>query len=307
MRKIDLSLAADDEPALIPEKKPRKKWTAEETDMLVKGCRLVRSVSLGLSTELTSPKHGVGNWKTILQDTTLSFHDRSAVDLKDRFRTYFSPMPTRCHYPQCPHTFEQQDPAQRCLTGPPFSKRPEASDAAPSQRPKTAPSRQAMKSMAPLGPQLSRTLSSRRQVAAPQICATGFAMPFLISTRQPGYKPRTATKKKVDTPLRAADDQLSARTSAGPVRSRRRAQTTQGLFRGGTKSVPQSTAASEDEDSSAAEEEDSEASAIFKTPPIPVFVDNVSTAPFSSNRKAAGSSPPEAFRMNAESTLNFRN
>ncbi len=98
MRKIDLSLAADDEPALIPEKKPRKKWTAEETDMLVKGCRLVRSVSLGLSTELTSPKHGVGNWKTILQDTTLSFHDRSAVDLKDRFRTYF-PDAYKVHYP----------------------------------------------------------------------------------------------------------------------------------------------------------------------------------------------------------------
>ena len=38
MRKIDLSLPADDEPTPIPEKKPRKKWTAEETDMLVKGC-----------------------------------------------------------------------------------------------------------------------------------------------------------------------------------------------------------------------------------------------------------------------------
>ena len=84
MRKIDLSLTADDEPALIPEKKPRKKWTAEETDMLVKGCRLVRSVSVGLPTTLTSPKHGVGNWKAILSDPTLQFDNRSPVDLKDR-------------------------------------------------------------------------------------------------------------------------------------------------------------------------------------------------------------------------------
>ncbi|KAF8876891.1 hypothetical protein CPB84DRAFT_1623011, partial [Gymnopilus junonius] len=50
-------------------KKPRKKWSSEETEMLVQGCQI----------------HGVGNWKTILQDPNLQFHDRSAVDLKDRY------------------------------------------------------------------------------------------------------------------------------------------------------------------------------------------------------------------------------
>ena len=302
MRKIDLSLTADDEPALIPEKKPRKKWTAEETDMLVKGCRLVRSVSVGLPTTLTSPKHGVGNWKTILQDTTLSFHDRSAVDLKDRFRTYF-PDAYKVHYPNA-RTHLSSKIRSTLSDGTSLFEKTRSKR----RRPFTEAEDRALKAgyekhgttwativKDPIFQEAGRRSTDLRD---------RFRNAFPDLYQAAGYKPRTATKKKVDTPLRAADDQLSARTSAGPVRSRRRAQTTQGLFRGGTKSVPQSTAVSEDEDSSAAEEEDSEASAIFKTPPIPVFVDNVSTAPFSSNRKAAGSSPPDAFRMNAESTLN---
>ncbi|KAJ6457618.1 hypothetical protein C8R45DRAFT_563505 [Mycena sanguinolenta] len=64
------------------EKKVRRKWTPEETQMLVDGCRI----------------HGVGNWKAILSDPSLSFQNRSPVDLKDRFRTYF-PEAYRTHYP----------------------------------------------------------------------------------------------------------------------------------------------------------------------------------------------------------------
>ena len=92
-----------------------------------------------------------------------------------------------------------------------------------------------------------------------------------------GYKPRS-NKKRLDVPVRAAtDDQLSmSTTSIGPIRPRRRAQTSQGLLRGGTKSVPQSTACSEDEDSSGAEDE-AESVYVFKTPPTPIFVDTVST------------------------------
>src|SRR5882762_4346235 len=76
-----------------------------------------------------------------------------------------------------------------------------------------------------------------------------------------GYKPRNAPKKKRRDdgswlPIRAAtDDQLVMSASTGPAVRRRRAQTTQGLFRGGTKSVPESTTCSEDEDSSGGEEE----------------------------------------------------
>ena len=104
-----------------------------------------------------------------------------------------------------------------------------------------------------------------------------------------GYKPRNSARRKQlhnpeplqppqpsppKTPMRAATDDQLALSSTGPVRSRRRSHTTQGLFRGGTKSVPQSTACSEDEDSSGGEDDSEVAS---RAPPTPVFVDNVST------------------------------
>ena len=51
-------------------------------------------------------------------------------------------------------------------------------------------------------------------------------------------------------PMRAAtDDALTSSSSTGPVRRKRR-HTDQGLFRGGTKSVPESANVSEDEESS---------------------------------------------------------
>ncbi|KAK9475833.1 hypothetical protein V1514DRAFT_299807 [Lipomyces japonicus] len=56
-----------------PKRKPRTKWSDAETNDLLQGCTV----------------HGVGNWKKILQDPAFSFNNRSAVDLKDRFRTYF--------------------------------------------------------------------------------------------------------------------------------------------------------------------------------------------------------------------------
>lgn len=49
----------------------RKKWTEEETSALLRGVA----------------KHGVGNWTDIVKDTSFSFNQRSALDLKDRFRT----------------------------------------------------------------------------------------------------------------------------------------------------------------------------------------------------------------------------
>jgi len=91
-----------------------------------------------------------------------------------------------------------------------------------------------------------------------------------------GYKPRNSAKKKLtvngaSVPVRAATDDQLAMSTSGPVRSRRRSHTNQGLLRGGTKSVPQSTAVSEDEESSGGEDE----TTIFKTPHTPVLVPNV--------------------------------
>ncbi|KAI1392579.1 uncharacterized protein F4822DRAFT_133120 [Hypoxylon trugodes] len=51
--------------------KPRRKWSEEETNHLL----------LGVS------KHGVGRWTDILEDPDYQFNDRTAGDLKDRFRT----------------------------------------------------------------------------------------------------------------------------------------------------------------------------------------------------------------------------
>lgn len=51
----------------------RLRWSEEETQNLVDGCKV----------------HGVGNWKKILMDPRYGFNNRTAVDLKDRFRTSF--------------------------------------------------------------------------------------------------------------------------------------------------------------------------------------------------------------------------
>lgn len=51
--------------------KPRKKWTEAETRNLL----------------LAVDRHGVGRWTKILEDPSFTFNDRSAGDLKDRFRT----------------------------------------------------------------------------------------------------------------------------------------------------------------------------------------------------------------------------
>lgn len=53
----------------------RHMWTPKETKALVDGCN----------------KHGIGNWKVILNDKDLGFNfdGRTPGDLKDRFRTYF--------------------------------------------------------------------------------------------------------------------------------------------------------------------------------------------------------------------------
>lgn len=51
--------------------KPRRKWSEEETKHLLLGVN----------------RHGVGKWTDILADADFSFNNRTAGDLKDRFRT----------------------------------------------------------------------------------------------------------------------------------------------------------------------------------------------------------------------------
>ncbi|KAG0164670.1 hypothetical protein DFQ28_009908 [Apophysomyces sp. BC1034] len=80
------------------EKESRKKrhvWTVEETEHLIHGCF----------------EYGVGNWKNILRDPKYTFDQRTAVDLKDRFRTVF-PAKYKQLYPttQCAATDPSKGP-----------------------------------------------------------------------------------------------------------------------------------------------------------------------------------------------------
>ncbi|KAJ6491421.1 hypothetical protein C8R47DRAFT_976842, partial [Mycena vitilis] len=100
------------------EKKVRRKWTAEETQMLVDGCNI----------------HGVGNWKAILSDPNLSFASRSPVDLKDRFRTYF-PEAYRTHYPNA----RTHLPPSLARAASPTSQSPNASSSSSGLNPPPAP------------------------------------------------------------------------------------------------------------------------------------------------------------------------
>ncbi|KAK7680846.1 hypothetical protein QCA50_016156 [Cerrena zonata] len=238
-----------------PEKKQRKKWSEEETQMLVRGCN----------------KWGVGNWKAILNDSELIFDNRSPVDLKDRFRTYF-PDAYRLHYPN----------AKTHLSSKIRSSLPDGSSIfektrSKKRRPFTEEEDRALKEGYDKHGTVWATIvkenpifleQGRRSTDLRDRFRNAFPDLYLAA----GYKPRAsaAKKKKLgdcstptteaasacasgerSRPVRAAtDDQLAlgSKGGLGPVRRKRR-HTTQGLFRGGTKSVPESTANSEDEDS----------------------------------------------------------
>lgn len=71
----------------------RLTWRPDETDDLLDGCR----------------KYGIGNWKKILSDPSYRFQNRSAVDLKDRFRSKF-PKEYALFYPNSTQRKVQANP-----------------------------------------------------------------------------------------------------------------------------------------------------------------------------------------------------
>ncbi|KAH9916411.1 uncharacterized protein BXZ73DRAFT_105849 [Epithele typhae] len=226
-------------PSDKPEKKARKKWTMEETQMLVAGCN----------------KWGVGNWKSILNDPEFRFDGRSPVDLKDRFRTYY-PDAYRQHYPN----------AKTHLSSKVRSALPDGSSIfektrSKKRRPFTEEEDRALKAGYDKHGTVWATIVKDPIFQAQNRRSTDlrdrFRNAFPDLYQAAGYKPRNTTKKKRDTPPQparaATDDALAMSSSAGPVRRKRR-HTDQGLFRGGTKSVPESANVSEDEESS--EDED---------------------------------------------------
>ncbi|KAH7925000.1 hypothetical protein BV22DRAFT_1065728 [Leucogyrophana mollusca] len=236
---------------IIQQKKQRKKWTEEETQMLVDGCNT----------------WGVGNWKAILKDPSLKFDSRSPVDLKDRFRTYF-PDAYKEHYPNAKTHLSSKVrstlPDGRSL----FEKR-----RSKKRRPFTEEEDRALKAGYEKHGTVWATIVKdpifQEQNRRSTDLRDRFRNAFPELYQAAGYKPRGAPKKRRDIsiqlPIRAAtDDQLPTNSShAGPAK-KKRAQSSQGLYRGGTKSVPESTTNSEDEDSSG--EEDN--GRLFRCPPI---------------------------------------
>ncbi|KAL4248780.1 hypothetical protein ABKN59_008370 [Abortiporus biennis] len=218
------------------EKKQRKKWSEEETKMLVDGCN----------------KYGVGNWKAILNDPDLKFDNRSPVDLKDRFRTYF-PDAYKQHYPNAKTHLSAKVRASLPDGTSIFAK-----TRSKKRRPFTDEEDRALKAGYEKHGTMWAVIVKDPVFQAQNRRSTDlrdrFRNAFPDLYQAAGYKPRQNTKKKkqdgdVASPIRAAtDDQLTiGRSSLGPVRSKRR-HTTQGLFRGGTKSVPESTVNSDDDD-----------------------------------------------------------
>ncbi|THH04136.1 hypothetical protein EW145_g5748 [Phellinidium pouzarii] len=239
MRKVaaDESKTADRASALLPEKRQRKKWTEEETQMLVSGCNI----------------WGVGNWKAILNDPSLKFDNRSPVDLKDRFRTFF-PDAYKLHYPNAKTHLSSKVrstlPDGTSLFEKTRSKR---------RRPFTAEEDQALKAgYEKYGTVWSTIVKDpifQEQKRRSTDLRDRFRNAFPHLYQAAGYKPRSMSKKKrgdctVTAPRLAADDQLLPTRMAVPAR-RRRSQTTSGY----SHSVPQSTACSEYEDSSEDEDE----------------------------------------------------
>ncbi|KAG2742705.1 hypothetical protein P692DRAFT_20879037 [Suillus brevipes Sb2] len=238
---------------IIQQKKPRKKWSEEETQMLVEGCNT----------------WGVGNWKAILKDPKLTFDNRSPVDLKDRFRTYF-PDAYKEHYPNAKTHLSSKIrstlPDGRSIFEKTRSKK---------RRPFTEEEDRALKAGYEKHGTVWATIVKdpvfQEQNRRSTDLRDRFRNAFPELYQAAGYKPRNAPKKRRECvqplPIRSAtDDQLTAHSShIGPAR-KKRMQSRQGMFRGGTKSVPESATCSEDDDSSGGEEEGG--TRLFRCPPI---------------------------------------
>ena len=88
----------------VGKRRVRLGWTEDETRNLMEGCK----------------RHGVGNWKKILTDPSFQFNCRTAVDLKDRFRTSFPEEYSRL-YPNA-RTHKVKGKASNSAGGPPLIK-----------------------------------------------------------------------------------------------------------------------------------------------------------------------------------------
>ena len=173
------------------------------------------------SFHLTSPtlylteiplKHGVGNWKTILQDPDLKFHDRSAVDLKDRHVFIFrmtvhnlteyslagsaptSPTHTNATI-QTPAPISPAKSVPPSPTAPRSLRKRGANVGVLSPTQKTALSKPDTRNTERRGLLSSKTRFSLSRTDALRICAIGLGMRFLIYIRLRGINPVRRPRK----------------------------------------------------------------------------------------------------------------
>lgn len=96
----------------VPVKQKRKKWTDDETNVLLKGVA----------------RFGIGNWTQILNSPDFHFEDRTAIDLKDRFRVCCPDEYKTSRNSKRGMTSANQDSPAENVTAEPKVRRPNRSD-----------------------------------------------------------------------------------------------------------------------------------------------------------------------------------
>ncbi|KAF2655053.1 hypothetical protein K491DRAFT_716565 [Lophiostoma macrostomum CBS 122681] len=137
------------------ELRKRNKWSEQETKHLLQGVS----------------KFGIGNWKKILNCPEFAFNQRTAVDLKDRFRT--------C----CPDEVKTRKPRSRIAKGSTSENRPESpsntvdNDGSASQEPQAAePAAETMPTRKPR--------SDKHRKGPAELAELGIQEPFLKNKRR---------------------------------------------------------------------------------------------------------------------------
>ncbi|KAI0619865.1 MYB DNA-binding domain-containing protein, partial [Pyrenophora tritici-repentis] len=142
--------------------KKRNRWSEQETkDLLV-----------GVS------KFGIGNWKKILQSPDFTFHNRTAVDLKDRFRVCCPGEGLKPRQPKAKGKEKKDDvPPGPSVDASPTHQQPSPSNA------ENSASTQTIASPKQLGNQ--QRAPPRNKTVIPDLAELGIREPFSKTTRRP--------------------------------------------------------------------------------------------------------------------------
>ncbi|KAH3943682.1 hypothetical protein HBH64_016500 [Parastagonospora nodorum] len=137
--------------------KKRKRWSDDET----------RDLLLGVS------RFGIGKWKRILQCPDYTFHERTAVDLKDRFRVCCTPEGSK----RRGHKRQDEEIGESTIT-------PKATDQSEVSTGKSGVERPSNESATP-NDVSTKAAEDELRVTHPTLVHLGINTPFAKSTRRP--------------------------------------------------------------------------------------------------------------------------